>query len=265
MSNPDIARLGHATLNPYRVAAGLAGRRLLWDVRPISWSARAKMKRWHNRFAGQKAVILCNGPSLLKVDFELMKGVFTFGLNKINMLFDKTDFRPSSVVVQQEFVFQQNKDFYNETDLPLFLASIGTKYVRDRPNVVFYHESGPRHFARDCNMSQYGGHTVTYTAMQLAFHMGFTEVALVGCDHNFATKGPANMTAVAQGPDLSHFDPNYFAHGSNWVLPDLFQNEVSYHSAREQFEAFGRRLVNATDGGKLELLERQTLRDFIEG
>jgi hypothetical protein len=253
----------HATLNPYRIAVGLAGRRLRWDLRPVAWSSRRKVEGWHNRHAGEKAVILCNGPSLLQTDFSLLKDVFTFGLNKINLLFDKTDFRPSCIATSQEFVMEQNADFFNETDIPLFFGDIGTRFIRDRPNVHFLHESHARFFARDCGWSFYGGHTVTFMALQLAFHMGFREVALVGCDHNFATKGPANLVAVAEGPDLSHFDPNYFAHGSRWVLPDLFQSEVSYRMARDAYEAFGRRVINATAGGKLEIFDREPLEAFL--
>ena len=253
----------HATLNPYRIAAGYIARRLRWDVRPVAWSARSKMKSWHNRFVGQKAVILCNGPSLLKTDFKSLAGVFCFGLNKINMLFDKTDFRPSCVVAGQEFVLQQNADFFNTTDLPLFLSSISANIIKNRPNVTFFHDSGARFFARDCSVSLYAGHTVTFEALQLAFHMGFRHVAIVGADHNFAVKGPANLTAIAKGPDLSHFDPNYFQHGVKWVLPDLFQSEISYAMARDMFDAFGGKVVNATEGGMLEIFERQSLADFL--
>ncbi len=57
--------------------------------------------------------------------------------------------------------------------------------------------------------------------MQLAFHMGFKEVALVGCDHSFATKGPAYKTVIAGKEDPDHFDPNYFSGGVKWDLPSI--------------------------------------------
>lgn len=252
-------------LNPYRVAAGYALRRLRWDIRPIAWSSRAKLRKWHNRYLGQKAVIMCNGPSLLKVDFDMLRdsGMFTFGMNKINMLFDKTDFRPSCIVTQQELVIQQNAEFFNSTELPLFFADVGVRFIKNRPNVHFFHETHVRRFAQDVSWSLYGGHTVTFATLQIAFHMGFKEVALVGCDHNFAVKGPGSALATAKGPDLSHFDPNYFAHGSKWLLPDLFGSEVSYKMARDMYEARGRRVVNATEGGLLEIFDREPLTAFL--
>ena len=121
------------------------------------------------------------------------------------------------------------------------------------------------YFSRDCSMNVYQGGTVTYVALQLAFHMGFSRGALVGCDHNFATKGPSNKTVVATGPDQSHFDPNYFADGIKWQLPDLFESEVSYKMARAMYEEYGRSLVNCTENGNLDIFERQNLVKFLNG
>lgn len=252
-------------VNPYRLATAQLLNRLIWDVNPESWRSRSKIKYWRNRHVGQKAVIVCNGPSLLKTDFALLNGVFTFGLNKINLLFDKTPFRPSCIVAVNPFVIEQNADFYNTTDIPLFLDSKGRRWVKVRRTTGFLHSDWGVGFAQDCSLSIYPGHTVTFVAMQLAYHMGFTDVALIGCDHNFAVKGPANATVVAEGKDESHFDPNYFAHGVKWQLPDLFESEVAYTRAKNAYEANGRRLRNATQNGLLEILERCSLADFVEG
>ncbi len=127
----------------------------------------------------------------------------------------------------------------------------------------FLHSISPSGFARDCSWSIHEGHTVTYVAMQLAFHMGFHEVALVGCDHNFAVKGAANATVVSGDRDDSHFDPNYFAGGMKWQLPDLFESEVAYTRAKNMYAAFDRRIVNATEGGVLTIFERQSLGQFL--
>jgi hypothetical protein len=71
------------------------------------------LKKIKNKYSGEKAIILCNGPSLNLTDFSLIdrKNVFTVGLNKINLLFEKTKFRPSCIVSINPYVIQQNKDF----------------------------------------------------------------------------------------------------------------------------------------------------------
>lgn len=261
----DPLRQVRDTLNPYRKGAGLLLDRVKWDLNPQSWRSRSALRDWKDRFPGRKAVILCNGPSLLKVDFAALHEaeVFCFGLNKINLLFDSTRFRPGCVVAVNALVIEQNAAFYNSTDLPLFLDRRAVGMVKGRPNVAFLHGGGFPYFARDCSVSLYQGHTVTYVALQLAFHMGFREVALVGADHTFATKGPANLAVVSGGKDESHFHPDYFAGGMQWQLPDLFQSEVAYTMARDMYAAFGGAVVNATVGGQLEVFKRVALDDFL--
>lgn len=259
--NPIVA--SRSTINPYFEAAGELLRRIKWDLHPLSWSSRARMRSWKDRFTEQKAIIVCNGPSLLQSDLTLLDSVYTFGLNKINLLFDKSAFRPSCIVAVNRYVIEQNKDFYNQTDIQLFLDSYATKFVRSRRNVIYTHSTRQKTMARDCSISINDGHTVTFVAMQLAFHMGFDSVALIGCDHNFVAKGIPNQTVVSSEKDDSHFDPNYFSGGMKWQLPDLVQSELSYALAKEVYEAFDRKIFNATEGGQLELLPRIRLADFV--
>ena len=77
--------------------------------------------------------------------------------------------------------------------------------------------------------------------MQLAFHLGFSEVVLIGVDHSFADKGPANKLVTASGADANHFDPNYFGVGVKWQLPDLEVSEAAYRLARDAFRRAGDR------------------------
>jgi len=256
------------TLNPYFVAGRMGLLRLQWDLQPRSWISRRRVRRWKNRYKGGKAIILCNGPSLNHVDFDLLQesGVFTFGLNKINLLFSRTDFRPSVIVSVNPLVIEQNAAFFNTTELPLFLDGGAAKHIQFRENIHFLHTGSSvlGKFARDCSMSINQGYTVTYVAMQLAFHMGFDRVALVGCDHSFAARGPANQTVVAGKTDPDHFDPHYFSGGMKWQLPDLMYSEFHYRIARDVYEQAGRRIVNCTVGGKLEVFERQDLGDFLD-
>jgi hypothetical protein len=259
----DVSSIKPNTLNPYFYALYTFLDRLKWDLRPASFSSRAKLKASKNRHLGRKAVIVCNGPSLLKSDLSLLKGVATFGLNKINLLFDKSDFRPTYVVAVNKHVIEQNRDFFNKTDLSLFLESKSIGEVRPRSNVCYLHTSLQNKFAKDCSMSLYRGGTVTFVAMQLAYHLGFSKVALIGCDHSFATAGPSNKLVESGARDDSHFDPNYFAGGVKWQLPNLPLSEYSYSMANEAYELAGRRLFNATEGGSLEILPRIALDEFV--
>jgi len=262
MQSTDSSLLPPEAINPYQHAARLFARQLQWDLTPSAWSSRRRLQSWRDRYSGQKAVIVCNGPSLNQTDLGPLENVFTFGLNKINLMFERSDFRPSCIVSVNHLVIEQNQEFFNTTPLPLFIDSAGVKWLKNRENVAFLRH-GPEGFARDCSMTIFQGYTVTYVAMQLAFHMGFREVGLIGCDHNFAVSGPANKTVVSGTVDASHFDPNYFANGVQWQLPDLIESERSYLLAKKIFSEFGGRIVNCTVGGKLELFPRMGLEEFL--
>lgn len=250
-------------LNPYYRAASLIYNRIKWDFKLESWRSRRRLKEIKNRNIGEKAVVLCNGPSLNKTNFSLLEEVYTFGLNKINLLFDKTEFRPSCIVSVNPFVIEQNSSFFNYTDIPLFLDSKAINYIPKSKNISFLHSTMYRGFAKDCSFSIDQGYTVTFVALQLAYHMGFSNVALVGCDHTFDTKGPSNKTVVSGERDPNHFDPNYFSGGQKWQLPDLFESEISYKMAKEAYEEDGRIIYNATSGGELEIFPRVKLEDWI--
>lgn len=263
--NPLLSR--PERVNPYYDGIKLIGSRLLWDLGFVSIGSRRKITAYKDVFSKKKAVILCNGPSLNKVDFDLLdsSGVKTFGLNKINLLYDKTSFRPSFIVSVNPFVIEQNRDYFNDTEIPIFLDKNARKVIMNRSNVNFFHSSNQNGlFARDCSLSIVQGYTVTYVAMQLAFHMGFDEVALVGCDHSFATNGVSNQLQRAAGVDASHFDARYFSGGDLWQLPDLMQSEYHYNIAKLIFEGAGRAIYNCTEGGLLDIFSRMPLEEFVD-
>jgi len=260
--NPLV--LQRATTNPYLHAASIVLDRFKWDLDPCAWRSRSRLRNVKDTHKGKKAVIVCNGPSLLNIDLKQLGGVFTFGLNKINLLFDKTEWRPNCIVAINQYVLEQNSDFFNQTELPLFVNRTARNIIQFRDNVIFLHLAAQNKLARDVSISMSAGATVTTAALQIAFHMGFSDVALVGCDHNFTQKGAANRAVTASGNDPSHFDPRYFSGGVTWQLPDLTASEYYYDLAANMFAAFDRRIVNCTIGGKLEVFQRMELTSWLQ-
>ncbi len=130
-------------LNPYKEGLRIILSRLLWDLNVQSIFSRNKLNILNNKYLNKKAVILCNGPSLNQIDLNKLQNVFTFGLNKINLLFDRSDFRPSCIVSCNPYVIKQNANFYNSTKIPLFLDSFALRknYVRPRKNIIYFHST----------------------------------------------------------------------------------------------------------------------------
>ncbi|MFD2936748.1 6-hydroxymethylpterin diphosphokinase MptE-like protein [Spirosoma flavum] len=270
----ELHNSAKSTINPYRIGASVIFNRLKYDLSPYSLRNFYKLKNLRDKYLGQKCVILCNGPSLNNVDFDALdeSGIFTIGLNKINLLFNRVNHRPKLIVSVNQHVIEQNFDFFSKTDIPIFLDYITTKtsgvdmsVLKSRQNLHFLnsvHVLGE--FAKDVSLGVCQGYTVTYVATQLAYHLGFTKVALVGCDHNFETKGMVNKEIKLNGHDPNHFDPNYFSQKDKWQLPDLLGSEFHYQLARDEYVNSGRTIYNCTDGGKLELFERLNLLDFLK-
>jgi hypothetical protein len=121
----------------------------------------------------------------------------------------------------------------------------------------------PATFSGDVSDRVFEGSTVTYVAMQLAFHMGFNEVILVGVDHSFSTKGRPNETVISAGDDPDHFSNQYFGKGFRWQLPDLEASEQAYQLAEHAFIESGRRILDATVDGQLEVFPKLKLEDLF--
>lgn len=252
------------TLNPYRVGAKLILDRLVWDLSFQSFYYRKQLKKFSNLYKGKKAVIVCNGPSLKRIDFSLLQGVYTFGLNKINLLPEEFNFQPSSIVAVNPFVIEQNKIFYSSTSIPLFLDAVNSKrLIPKRENINLIHSCDFPYFSRDSSFSMFQGYTVTYVALQLAYYMGFSSVAIIGIDHNYQIEGYPNTIIKSDGNDRGHFEPSYFSKDQLWQLPDLKASEYYYNLANLCFQEDGRKILNASIKTDLNIFPKVTLEEFI--
>jgi hypothetical protein len=96
--------------------------------------------------------------------------------------------------------------------------------------------------------------------------MGFSEVVLIGMDFNYVIpddSGRDGKLIVSNSADPNHFDPRYFGPGKTWKDPLLDRVLVSYHLVDEIYRATGRRILNATVGGKLDVFPRASLREIL--
>lgn len=210
---------------------------------------------------GKRAFIIGNGPSLRQTDLSKLRGEFTFGLNRIYLLFPELGFHTTYLVSINDLVIEQFRDELLAQPMPKFFAWRSRRFfpagmpMAELPTFIYTTYTGPR-FARDVRGRVWEGATVTNVALQLAFHMGFGQVILIGVDHHFASRGEANKTVVSEGDDPNHFMPNYFGRGAKWQLPDLDTSEIGYAFAREAYRKAGREVLDATVGGKLTVFPK---------
>jgi Protein of unknown function DUF115 len=210
---------------------------------------------------GQRAFIIGNGPSLKQTDLTKLKNEFTFGMNRIYLLFPELGFSSTYFCSINDLVIEQFNDDILALPMPKFLAWRSHRHfnpqlpINQLPTFVYTTYTGPR-FAHDVRGRVWEGATVTNLALQLAFHMGFKQVILIGVDHNFTSKGEANKIVISQGDDPNHVSPNYFGKGIRWQLPDLDTSEIGYALARNAYQKAGREVLDATVGGKLTIFPK---------
>jgi len=252
-------------MNTLRIARRLTLAKSLYRL--LNRKDVRRIKNLKNKYLGRKAVILCNGPSLRSVDFSILNdsGAIVIGLNKIN-LFD-ADVKPrlDFICATNTHVIEQNAEYYMQTDIPVFLEALKARHLGvSSDNIISCFPFNFISFSSNLEEGFYPGYTVTYMAMQICYHLGFDEVALVGCDHSFKEKGKANSETKTEGGDDSHFIKGYFSENQVWQLPDLPMSEISYSLAKINFENAGKKIYNATAGGKLELFDRISLEEYLK-
>jgi uncharacterized Rossmann fold enzyme len=207
---------------------------------------------------GERCFLIGNGPSLRNTDLSYLKGEFSFGFNRIFLAADELGFVPSCLVSINDLVIEQSAVELQALKVPKFFSWRARHWLQMADDIHFIYTSytGPG-FARDVTGRVWEGATVTNVALQLAYHMGFACVVLIGVDHNFTSaQGRPNETVVSTGADPNHFSGAYFGKGFRWQLPDLETSERGYRYARQAFEAAGRQVLDATIGGRLQVFPK---------
>ncbi len=216
---------------------------------------------------GQRCFIIGNGPSLKQTNLSLLKDEFTIGMNRFFLAFADLGFKTSYYLSVNDLVIEQSVADIQALEMPRFVSWRARRWLKPASDLYFLHTTytGPKFSGKDMTRRIWEGATVTYTALQLAYYLGFHQVILIGVDHNFATQGKPNTTVVSQGDDPNHFHPGYFGQGFRWQLPDLETSERSYAMARSAYEADGREVLDATVGGKLQVFRKVAYDSLFSG
>ena len=229
---------------------------------------QTQLAQYVNKHIGQRCFIIGNGPSISKMDLSLLEEEFTFGLNRIYLAFDKLRFVPTYYVCVNELVLKQFTSDIKELSMPKFLNWDYRSYFNNmnhsKTNFIKLNLSLSDRFNTSLDNAFYSGGTVTYVAIQLAYIMGFSEIVLIGVDHSFVDKGTPNKVETRNSEtDINHFHPNYFPKGTKWQLPDLLRSELAYTLAKDKIEKAGKRILDATVRGKLDIFEKIEYSDLF--
>lgn len=223
-----------------------------------------RLQRFHNRHVDQRAVIVCNGPSLNKMDLSFLRGEYSFGLNKIYLGITQFGFYPRFFVAVNSKVIEQGAAAISAMPCVKFIGSAGHRIIKK--NALTYHVNTvgvSDRFSQDISFGAHEGYTVTHVALQVAYYMGFKQVVIIGLDHFYEKDGVANERVVRVGPDVNHFHSEYFADGQEWDNPDLSESERSFAAAKLVFERDGREIVDASLGGRCRIFPKRDYREIF--
>lgn len=221
-----------------------------------------QIKTLKNIHSGKRCFIIGTGPSLRIEDLELLKEEFTFASNRIFELFDKTYWRPTFYVCQDHLIIDKYTNQINAMECKIGFLPIEHQDAFDSDmfrffvlkEKFFYPNDAP--FSIDVSKFIGQGYTVTYGAIQLAVYMGFTEIYLLGVDHNY------NIIRNAKGKPVKRSESriNYSLGISEFLpiqnLPRIEESTIAYETAEKISRKQGVRIFNATRGGKLDAFER---------
>ena len=260
----------YAPLSLWRSASSLRyafQRAVLWPAatfHPLRRNSIQQLAAYEDAHRRQRCFIIGNGPSLKKTDLSKLHSEFTFGLNRIYLLFPELGFRTTYYLSVNSLVIEQCAKDIRSLPMPKFLSWRSHHLIEPGQDMIFLYTTytGPK-FAQDARGRLWEGATVTYVALQVAYYMGFEQVILIGVDHSFRTQGEPNTTITSQGDDVDHFDTEYFGKGFRWQLPDLQTSERAYWMAQQAYEKDKRQVLDATIGGKLTVFPKVKYDDLF--
>lgn len=213
----------------------------------------SRLNTWRNKHVGERVFIIGNGSSLNQTDLNLISGEHAIAMNRISLIYGRTTWRPSYYLFVSDNVRHPTwgedwTDSVNkavsEPGTTCFVWDTFADLIEDDTQVQWLSSVTERPLASDgtfsTNIAQYISKTGTTinTAFQLAYHLGFSQIVLLGADLSW-------VTTTGKKKDANHFDPSYSAQ-----IPDGERERrrmrLAHQYAYPYFLDAGRQVLNAT-------------------
>lgn len=234
-----------------------------------------RIAQLRNKHSGQRCFIVANGPSLRPEDLDLLqqRGEITFGMNRIYKLFDQTQWRPTYYVCEDELIAQSQQPEINAIEAEAKFIPIELKWWHGVKiaDAVYFHLNYKEEERYPCSFSTNIAHqldcrgTVTFSCMQLAAYMGFSEIYLLGVDHNYRVTIDINGNVITDTTQKDYFCEGYDADIKDAVVHDMGNNTRAYMDGKKYCDSTNGKttIFNATRGGKLEVFPRVNFDDLF--
>jgi hypothetical protein len=251
-----------------------------------------KIDKFRDIHLGKRCFILATGPSILKQDLKVLKSEHCIAVGFMALHKDIQIINPMYHVeapCHNPFDFKTLNSSYENfknysKEVTYFLGHSSYKYshwnyLKEREDINlenFYHinYAGCTYIDEynyknqniwDISKSPFAVRTVVYIAIQIAVFMGFKEIYLLGCDHDYLQDMDRvrdhhfyedKESGVSDAEHLSEFSTE------RW-LEQYFYRWKEYRLMKEYLVGNGCNVFNATEGGMLDVFPRVTLSDAI--
>jgi len=247
---------------------------------------------YRGRHAGERCFILATGPSITGQDLTLLASETCIAVSHFFLHEDVGRIDPAYHVLAPyhppfdfdtlEKLFDGLGERYSDR-VTYFVGHTPYEYSiaeylkrnpqRRRPNMHFVDYSGSTHLDDynhgdpamwDIAGSPFLPRTVIYSAIQVAAYMGFTEIYLLGCDHDYLTDMTrvtnhhfyAEEDGVSDAEHLSGFTTE------RW-FQEYYQRWRQYRLMRDHLASRGVKVYNATAGGMLDVFGRAVYEEVV--
>ncbi len=263
-------------------------RTILENRRPLRQILR-KNEKFMNRHRGQRCFILACGPSIKKQDLTPLKNEVCISVSNFFVHKDYDFIRPKYHCLpdvikghprehNEEYVIRWFREIESKIDDTFLFLSFGDKKLIETHRLFQDKEVHYLNFGGDWN--EMSSHTVDLSrsylpfpqsvsvlALMMALYMGFKEIYLLGCDHNWISHVGTSSHFYEESENILATRPGY----SEWVGTDyelLFRCYWNLWNQYKILNRYGQKrgigIYNATGGGILDVFPKVSYETLFE-
>jgi hypothetical protein len=258
------------------------------------------LSSFKNKYVGKRIFLVGNGPSLAKTPLDLLQGEYTMAMNRINLIYDKTIWRPT-------FFWATTDDIRNIPEfrydvlktIELGITTFAWDRLRDclgnhdnvhylKCHLDYNHglpDSSPLDWwSDDITEGVYKFGTSMLPAMQVILYMGFDTIYLLGSDLGYSDSlmykalthhkvrslskrlhvDRMRLKVLARNFDKNHFSTSYGS-GQARKAEVINHRMIGAHGAiKAVAKQRGVKVFNASLGGNLEVYPRKNFLDLVQ-
>lgn len=248
------------------------------------YSTENKIKKFENKYEGQRCFIVATGPTLKHNNIKLLRNemVFTTGWFPIHIEYPNLK---NVFYCVSDPVFWQRTDSLDPLLYQCMITNKNTTYFMEStftgtnkrhryfPNSSLYNIDfvyGDRKadiIETDLTKPiQIAGTVIQDIILPVVFYFGFSEIYLLGCDCDLDLKNnPDWSNAYFYSLELMNYKHRLRQSNSKGIeMTGGYSLEPLYIKFKNYFEKHGRKIYNCTSGGKLDVFKRIELNSLFD-